>query len=84
MLENAARLEGAVVIGVGAAFDFHSGRISRAPPWMRRSGLEWLHRLTSEPSRLWRRYLVLGPEFLAKATLESWRMRRSPARRVAE
>lgn len=48
----------AVLVGVGAAFDFHAGRIERAPVWMRRAGLEWLHRLLSEPRRLWRRYLL--------------------------
>ena len=46
---------------VGAALDFLSGRVERAPRWMRAAGLEWLHRLTAEPARLWRRYLVTGP-----------------------
>lgn len=84
MRENADRLRGAVAIGVGAAFDFHSNRIARAPAWMRGSGLEWLHRLGSEPRRLWRRYLLLGPEFLARAALETVRMRRTAARQAAE
>ncbi|MBR0903886.1 WecB/TagA/CpsF family glycosyltransferase [Bradyrhizobium liaoningense] len=53
-----------VFIGVGAAFDFHSGSIRRAPAWMRNNGLEWLHRLISEPRRLWRRYLILAPLFV--------------------
>lgn len=53
-----------VFLGVGAAFDFHSGAVRRAPPWMRNNGLEWLHRLWSDPKRLWRRYLVLGPRFV--------------------
>lgn len=52
------------MIGVGAAFDYHAGSIMRAPRWMQRAGLEWAHRLGSEPSRLWRRYLVLAPLFL--------------------
>jgi N-acetylglucosaminyldiphosphoundecaprenol N-acetyl-beta-D-mannosaminyltransferase len=51
-------------IGVGAAFDFHAGAVRRAPRWMQRIGLEWLHRLKSEPRRLWRRYLVLAPRFV--------------------
>jgi N-acetylglucosaminyldiphosphoundecaprenol N-acetyl-beta-D-mannosaminyltransferase len=46
---------------VGAALDFLSGRTERAPVWMREMGLEWLHRLVSEPGRLWKRYLVTGP-----------------------
>lgn len=70
MAERAERLPGTVLIGVGAAFDFHSGRIRRAPAWMRRSGLEWLHRLASEPARLWRRYLILGPKFIARIAAE--------------
>lgn len=48
----------AVMVGVGAAFDYHAGTVRRAPVWMQRHGLEWLHRLASEPRRLWRRYLV--------------------------
>ncbi|MCV2876542.1 WecB/TagA/CpsF family glycosyltransferase [Rhodobacteraceae bacterium XHP0102] len=52
------------LIGIGAAFDFHTGRVRRAPLWMQRSGLEWLFRLISEPRRLWRRYLILAPRFL--------------------
>jgi N-acetylglucosaminyldiphosphoundecaprenol N-acetyl-beta-D-mannosaminyltransferase len=54
----------AVMIGVGAAFDFHAGTVKRAPMWMQRSGLEWLHRLCSEPRRLWRRYLVTNTLFV--------------------
>lgn len=54
----------AVMLGVGAAFDFHAGTVKRAPVWMQRSGLEWLHRLFSEPRRLWRRYLITGSIFI--------------------
>jgi len=57
----------AVMIGVGAAFDYHAGTTRRAPLWMQRSGLEWLHRLLSEPRRLWRRYLVTNSIFLVRA-----------------
>jgi N-acetylglucosaminyldiphosphoundecaprenol N-acetyl-beta-D-mannosaminyltransferase len=53
-----------VFVGIGAAFDFHSGRMRRAPVWMQRSGLECLHRLLCEPRRLWRRYLINAPKFL--------------------
>jgi N-acetylglucosaminyldiphosphoundecaprenol N-acetyl-beta-D-mannosaminyltransferase len=55
------------MIGVGAAFDFHAGTVARAPGWMRRNGLEWLHRLLSEPRRLWRRYLVTNTAFIVGA-----------------
>ena len=58
----------AVMFGVGAAFEFHAGVINRAPLWMRRLGLEWLHRLCSEPRRLWKRYLVTNTLFILGAT----------------
>lgn len=57
----------AVMLGVGAAFDYHAGTIRRAPPWAQRAGLEWLHRLLSEPKRLWRRYLVTNTLFVMAA-----------------
>lgn len=57
----------AVMLGVGAAFDFHAGTVSRAPAWMRNNGLEWLHRLYSEPGRLWKRYLVTNTLFVLGA-----------------
>ncbi|TYQ23650.1 WecB/TagA/CpsF family glycosyltransferase [Pseudanabaena sp. UWO311] len=54
----------AVMIGVGAAFDFHSGQVSQAPRWMMAIGLEWLYRFTQEPMRLWQRYLINNPCFV--------------------
>lgn len=71
MHKHARKLQRAVSIGVGAAFDFHTGRIARAPVWMQRNGLEWAHRLSSEPARLWRRYLVMAPQFLVLSGLET-------------
>jgi N-acetylglucosaminyldiphosphoundecaprenol N-acetyl-beta-D-mannosaminyltransferase len=68
----------AVMIGVGAAFDYHAGVLRRAPRWMRNAGLEWLHRLASEPRRLWRRYFVTNTLFLAYLAgemLAGWRRR---------
>ena len=53
-----------MLIGVGAAFDFHSGTKVRAPRWVQRAGLEWAFRLSHEPKRLWRRYLIGNPLFL--------------------
>jgi N-acetylglucosaminyldiphosphoundecaprenol N-acetyl-beta-D-mannosaminyltransferase len=76
MLGNIDKLNGVVAIGVGAAFDFHSGRIARAPPWMRSKGLEWLHRLVCEPRRLWRRYLGLAPRFIVLSLADAWRSNR--------
>jgi N-acetylglucosaminyldiphosphoundecaprenol N-acetyl-beta-D-mannosaminyltransferase len=64
MRDHVGRVPGATLIGVGAAFDFYTGEVKRAPRWMRESGLEWLHRLLSEPRRLWQRYLVLAPKFV--------------------
>ncbi len=59
----------AVQLGVGAAFDFHSGSVKQAPSWMQNAGLEWLFRLTMEPGRLWRRYVLLNPRFMARARM---------------
>jgi exopolysaccharide biosynthesis WecB/TagA/CpsF family protein len=54
------------VLAVGAAFDYHAGQLRRPPAWMQRHGLEWLWRLGLEPGRLWRRYLLLNPAYLAR------------------
>lgn len=62
----------AVMIGVGAAFDYHAGTISRAPDWMQHIGLEWLFRLAAEPSRLWKRYLVTNSIFIARIPKSIW------------
>lgn len=64
MSRHVDALEGAPVIGVGAAFDIHAGHIRRPARWVQRSGLEWAYRLMKEPRRLWRRYLVLAPQFV--------------------
>ncbi len=58
------RLDAPVLLAVGAAFDFHTGRVRQAPPWMQRLGLEWLFRLTQDPRRLWRRYVIGNPKFI--------------------
>jgi N-acetylglucosaminyldiphosphoundecaprenol N-acetyl-beta-D-mannosaminyltransferase len=70
MRDHQDRLTAPVLVGVGAAFDFHSGRMRGAPAWMGNHGLEWLFRLAQEPRRLWRRYLLRGSEFAALAILE--------------
>jgi N-acetylglucosaminyldiphosphoundecaprenol N-acetyl-beta-D-mannosaminyltransferase len=66
MAEYLPKLDSTVMIGVGAAFDFHSGRVKQAPRWMQRSGLEWFYRLCSEPRRLGKRYLRNNPLFALK------------------
>lgn len=58
------RLRAPLLIGVGAAFDFHAGLVPQAPQWMRRNGLEWSYRLAREPRRLWRRYARYNPRFV--------------------
>lgn len=66
MADHRGRIQ-AVMVGVGAAFDYHAGTLRRAPLWMQRGGLEWLHRLCSEPRRLGGRYLVTNSRFVVQA-----------------
>jgi N-acetylglucosaminyldiphosphoundecaprenol N-acetyl-beta-D-mannosaminyltransferase len=66
MSEHRGRVR-AVMVGVGAAFGFHAGVVRRAPAWMQRLSLEWLHRLLSEPRRLWKRYLTTNTIFILAA-----------------
>ena len=70
------RLDVPVMVGVGAAFDFHTGRSRQAPAWMRENGLEWFFRLVTEPRRLWRRYLVYGSQFIWNVNLEILKLRK--------
>lgn len=78
MAAHAASLDAALLIGVGAAFDFLSGRVPQAPRWMQRSGLEWLHRLATDPVRLWRRYLIHNPMFVFRTLLQLTGLRKYP------
>ncbi len=66
MAEYLPQLDATLMIGVGAAFDIHSGKVRQAPYWMQRSGLEWLFRLGCEPRRLWKRYLKNNPLFVLR------------------
>lgn len=77
MSEHVGRVRAPVLIGVGAAFDFVSGRKRQAPRWVQRSGLEWLFRLFSEPKRLWRRY-VLYPWFAVLVLAQAVGLKRYP------
>jgi N-acetylglucosaminyldiphosphoundecaprenol N-acetyl-beta-D-mannosaminyltransferase len=61
------RLDTTLMLGVGAAFDVHTGGIRDAPDWVKDAGLQWLHRLCQEPRRLWKRYFINNPKFLWKA-----------------
>lgn len=76
MAEAWNRLDCGLLIGVGAAFDFHSGRLRQAPRWMQRSGLEWLFRLGQEPRRLAYRYLVHNPVFVLRTLAQLTGLRR--------
>lgn len=75
LAEHGGRLAPVVRMGVGGLFDFYSGRIPRAPLWMREIGLEWVYRLMREPGRMWRRYVIGNPLFLYRV----WRQRRNGA-----
>jgi N-acetylglucosaminyldiphosphoundecaprenol N-acetyl-beta-D-mannosaminyltransferase len=66
MAQYQDKFDATLMVGVGAAFDFHAGRVRQAPRWMQRSGLEWMFRLCCEPRRLWRRYFRNNPRFLLR------------------
>jgi len=68
MAEFVGRLQVPLLVGVGAAFDFHTGSIRDSPGWIKRAGLQWLHRLAQDPRRLWKRYLMNNPKFLWRIT----------------
>jgi N-acetylglucosaminyldiphosphoundecaprenol N-acetyl-beta-D-mannosaminyltransferase len=72
----------APLLAVGAAFDYHAGLLRPPPPWMQRRGLEWLWRLGLEPGRLWRRYLVLNPQYAVRLAAQKtglWKATPPPA-----
>lgn len=68
----------AVMLGVGAAFDFHAGTLRRAPAWMQRAGLEWVFRLAVNPRRLFMRYLKHNPRYLWLVLLQAWGLKKYP------
>lgn len=70
MADYLERLGVPLLVGVGAAFDFHTSRIDDAPAWIKRAGLQWLHRLLQDPGRLWKRYLLNNPAFLWRISLQ--------------
>ena len=80
MHEMRSRLSPPLLVGVGAAFDFHAGLVPQAPPWMQRNGLEWTYRLAREPRRLWRRYARYNPLFVAGFARQYLRHRRNRSR----
>ena len=74
------RLDVPVMCGVGAAFDFHAGRVSMAPAWMQERGLEWIYRTSQEPRRLLRRYLSTNPRFVLAFARQYFSRRRAERR----
>jgi N-acetylglucosaminyldiphosphoundecaprenol N-acetyl-beta-D-mannosaminyltransferase len=70
MAQHLNRFDTALMVGVGAAFDMHTGRISDAPQWVKRAGFAWVHRFMQEPKRLWKRYLKAIPRFIWAITLQ--------------
>jgi N-acetylglucosaminyldiphosphoundecaprenol N-acetyl-beta-D-mannosaminyltransferase len=78
MAEHWQKLNAQLWFGVGAAFDFHAGRVRQAPRWMQRCGLEWFFRLLCEPRRLWKRYLRNNPLFLARSLAQLTGLKRYP------
>jgi N-acetylglucosaminyldiphosphoundecaprenol N-acetyl-beta-D-mannosaminyltransferase len=76
MAEYLGKLEVKLMVGVGAAFDIHTGEIKDAPDWLKRVGLQWLHRLVQDPRRLWRRYCVNNPRFIWNIGLQLLGLRR--------
>ncbi|MCW2987009.1 MAG: WecB/TagA/CpsF family glycosyltransferase [Conexibacter sp.] len=74
------RIDAPVLVGVGAAFDFHAGLVPQAPAWMQSAGLEWLFRLSKEPRRLWKRYLTYNPRFVLGFARQYGRHRRALGR----
>jgi len=77
------RIDAPVLAAVGAAFDFHAGRVSMAPEWMQNRGLEWTYRIAQEPRRLLPRYLIHNPRFVAKIAAQLVRERLRAGRRLS-
>lgn len=73
MANHVDKIKSSVILGVGAAFNFHAGTVKRAPIWMQKHGLEWLYRLCSEPKRLWKRYLVTNFLFVAYLVIDKFK-----------
>jgi N-acetylglucosaminyldiphosphoundecaprenol N-acetyl-beta-D-mannosaminyltransferase len=76
MAEYLPWLSTTLMIGVGAAFDFHTGRIKDSPQWIKQCGLQWAHRLMQQPARLWKRYLINNPMFLIRAVSQVANLKR--------
>jgi N-acetylglucosaminyldiphosphoundecaprenol N-acetyl-beta-D-mannosaminyltransferase len=78
MAQYIDRLEVPLLVGVGAAFDYHTGRLRDCPRWVKRAGMQWLHRLLQDPKRLWKRYLRNNPAFVWNIALQTLKLRQFP------
>ena len=78
MAQYLHRLEVPLLVGVGAAFDYHTGRVRDCSAWVKRAGLQWAHRAMQDPARLWRRYLRNNPIFLWHIASQISGLRRYP------
>ena len=83
MTDNRSRLRAPLLLGVGAAFDFHAGNLRQAPRWVRAAGFEWFFRLCTQPRRLFKRYIVQLAQFLGLLTLQIGGLREFPIRAVS-
>jgi N-acetylglucosaminyldiphosphoundecaprenol N-acetyl-beta-D-mannosaminyltransferase len=81
MARYASMFDVPLMVGVGAAFDVHTGQVRDAPAWVKRAGMQWLHRITQEPRRLAPRYLENNPQFAWKMSVQ---LTRRAARRWAD
>ena len=79
MARMRSRLDAPVLVGIGAAFDFHAGLVPQAPGWVQAIGMEWAYRLAHEPRRLWRRYARYNPRFVLGFVRQYARHRRTGA-----
>jgi N-acetylglucosaminyldiphosphoundecaprenol N-acetyl-beta-D-mannosaminyltransferase len=70
MAQYVSRFQVPLMVGVGAAFDYHTGQIRDCSPWIKKAGLQWLHRLLQDPKRLWKRYLINNPAFIWRIVLQ--------------
>jgi N-acetylglucosaminyldiphosphoundecaprenol N-acetyl-beta-D-mannosaminyltransferase len=79
MMRFLPKLEATLMFGVGAAFDFHTGRIKDSPAWVKRAGLQWFHRVIQDPRRLWRRYLRNNSSFLWHISMQLLGLKKYPS-----
>lgn len=83
MAQFVEQLHVPLLVGVGAAFDYHTGMIRDCSDWIKRAGMQWLHRLAQDPRRLWKRYLLNNPAFVWRVTRQFLRFQNDQSHRAA-